>query len=157
MLSITPLLLLSMPGGGEWIIILVLAIPYFLPSIIATLRGKANAGAIFALNLFLGWTLLGWVVAFVWSLTSDNKPQTIVVNNHVPAEREVNHYVAMPVNNQRNQEPIIEAALPVAEVAASSESSHENKIKKLQQLKQLLDSGVLTEEEFTQEKAKILA
>jgi hypothetical protein len=33
--------------------------------------GKHNAGAIFALNLLLGWTLVGWVVALVWALAVD--------------------------------------------------------------------------------------
>jgi hypothetical protein len=29
--------------------------------------------AIFFLNLFLGWTFLGWVAAFVWACTSNTK------------------------------------------------------------------------------------
>ena len=41
---------------------------YFAPSIIAYVR-RTNVMAIFALNLLLGWTLVGWVFAFVWSLT----------------------------------------------------------------------------------------
>jgi hypothetical protein len=40
---------------------------YFLPTFVST--RKRNAGAIFALNLFLGWTVLGWVVALAWALT----------------------------------------------------------------------------------------
>jgi len=46
---------------------------YFLPLIIAVMRSHPNAGALAALNLLLGWTLLGWVGALVWSLLS--KPQ----------------------------------------------------------------------------------
>lgn len=45
---------------------------YFLPSFIAVNNKKRNAGAIFALNLLLGWTFLGWVLALVWSLTVDD-------------------------------------------------------------------------------------
>ena len=45
---------------------------YFLPTIIAFKRGKRNRGAILALNLFLGWSLLGWVVSLVWALSVDN-------------------------------------------------------------------------------------
>ena len=44
---------------------------YFLPTIVGASRGKRNAGAIFAMNLFLGWTVLGWVMALVWALTYD--------------------------------------------------------------------------------------
>jgi hypothetical protein len=51
-------------------ILLVLLVLYFLPTMIASGRKHHNSGAIFALNLFLGWTLLGWVAAFVWGLTS---------------------------------------------------------------------------------------
>lgn len=43
---------------------------YFLPSIIAGKKDHLNLAAIFALNLLLGWTFLGWVVALVWSLTN---------------------------------------------------------------------------------------
>lgn len=48
---------------------LVLAI-YFLPSLVATLRKHHQAGAIFVLNLLLGWTLLGWIIALVWAATA---------------------------------------------------------------------------------------
>lgn len=44
---------------------------YFVPTIIATKRRHKNIPAIFALNLLLGWALIGWVGALVWSLTSD--------------------------------------------------------------------------------------
>lgn len=36
---------------------------YLFPWAVATTRGKANADAIGFLNLALGWTLVGWVVA----------------------------------------------------------------------------------------------
>jgi hypothetical protein len=44
---------------------------YFLPSIIAVARQKRNTLSIFLLNLFLGWTLIGWVLALVWSAKVD--------------------------------------------------------------------------------------
>lgn len=43
-------------------------IVYVLPALIATWRQKRNALAIGALNLLLGWTLVGWVVSLVWAL-----------------------------------------------------------------------------------------
>ena len=42
---------------------------YFLPSIVG--RHKINAEAIFVLNFFLGWTLIGWVAALVWAVAKD--------------------------------------------------------------------------------------
>jgi hypothetical protein len=53
---------------------LVVAVPlalfYFLPTFIARTRGHQNAGAIFFVNLLLGWSLLGWIAALAWSLTA---------------------------------------------------------------------------------------
>ena len=43
---------------------------YFVPSLVAGQRRHHNQAAILALNLFLGWTFVGWVVALVWSLTA---------------------------------------------------------------------------------------
>jgi len=53
--------------GIIWSII-ILAI-YFLPSLVG--MHKKNANAICVLNFFLGWTLIGWVVALVWATTKD--------------------------------------------------------------------------------------
>jgi hypothetical protein len=42
---------------------------YFLPSILAV--NKRNKIAIFALNLLLGWSLIGWAIALIWALCKD--------------------------------------------------------------------------------------
>jgi len=44
---------------------------YFLPSIIALARSKRDITAILLLNFFLGWTMIGWVVALVWAVKTD--------------------------------------------------------------------------------------
>jgi Superinfection immunity protein len=44
---------------------------YFLPSVIALARSKRDIVGILLLNLFLGWTMIGWVVALVWALKTD--------------------------------------------------------------------------------------
>jgi uncharacterized membrane protein YqaE (UPF0057 family) len=54
------------------LIILSLAL-YFLPSVVAW-RRRNHTAAIFALNLFLGWTLVGWVAALVLALWQNNAP-----------------------------------------------------------------------------------
>lgn len=43
---------------------------YFLPSFVAGMRGHQNTPAVVVLNIFLGWTFVGWVVALVWSFTA---------------------------------------------------------------------------------------
>lgn len=51
---------------------------YFLPAFVASARGHQNASAIFVLNLFLGWTFLGWIGALVWSMTySPTRPENL--------------------------------------------------------------------------------
>ena len=40
---------------------------YFLPSALGC--HHKNAAAIFVLNLLLGWTFVGWVIALVWAFT----------------------------------------------------------------------------------------
>jgi hypothetical protein len=44
---------------------------YFLPTIIAFARSKRDAVSILLLNLFLGWTAIGWVIALVWAVKQD--------------------------------------------------------------------------------------
>jgi hypothetical protein len=46
---------------------------YFIPSFIAHLRGNKNLAAILILNVFLGWTGLGWVGALIWASLNDDK------------------------------------------------------------------------------------
>jgi hypothetical protein len=45
---------------------------YFLPTIIG--RDKSDAGLIFVVNLLLGWTVVGWIVAFLWACAADPRP-----------------------------------------------------------------------------------
>jgi hypothetical protein len=53
---------------GFIVLSLIALFLYFLPTIVANSR-KRQVGSIFVLNLFLGWTLLGWVVALVWAMS----------------------------------------------------------------------------------------
>jgi len=43
---------------------------YFLPAIIAAARHTHNTTGILVLNIFLGWTGIGWFVAFLMALCS---------------------------------------------------------------------------------------
>ncbi|HMQ27206.1 MAG TPA: superinfection immunity protein [Acidimicrobiales bacterium] len=47
------------------IVVTVLTAGYMLPWMVAALRGKSNAWPIFWINLLLGWTVVGWVIALV--------------------------------------------------------------------------------------------
>jgi hypothetical protein len=41
---------------------------YFIPSIVGFVRRVPNRGVLVAVNAFLGWTLIGWVVAMAMAL-----------------------------------------------------------------------------------------
>jgi hypothetical protein len=48
-----------------------MSLVYFLPFLTALIRKQHNTVSIFVLNLFLGWTFIGWVVALVWAFKND--------------------------------------------------------------------------------------
>ena len=63
-------------------IILVLAL-YLLPMIIAISRKLPNVGSVVVINILLGWTVIGWIVALAMSLGSPATPvaQVIIQNS----------------------------------------------------------------------------
>ena len=52
----------------------LVALLFFLPTVIALLRNHHNWVPIALVNVLLGWTVLGWVVALVWSFTATSVP-----------------------------------------------------------------------------------
>ncbi|MBI1234733.1 MAG: superinfection immunity protein [Alphaproteobacteria bacterium] len=92
-------------GGGGFLLIVLIGL-YFLPALVAAMRGHHNTGAITLLNLFLGWTFLGWVIALVWSATAKRMPSG-APSTHRPERRgpalsdeqraELRHIVASPI------------------------------------------------------------
>ena len=52
------------------VLVLLVAI-YLLPTTIAANRKHNNTAPIFLVNLLLGWTFLGWVIALVWAMTNN--------------------------------------------------------------------------------------
>lgn len=117
-------------GVTEWILILFFGLFYFVPTFIAFVRNAPSKLGVFLLNFFLGWTFLGWIGALIWACVSKN-PVTVIVNNHSSTERA----------NMSNP---------------SKDNSYDEKLRNLEKLKSLYDSGTISEEEFGQQKAKIL-
>jgi len=76
------------------LIILLIGALYFLPSFVG--QSKRNAGAIFTLNLLLGWTIIGWVVAMTWAMTVD--PETTEDNEDDDEEDEDEELVRQPAD-----------------------------------------------------------
>ena len=66
---------------GLWQIFILLLIiaAYFLPFIIALIRDVRNKTSVFFLNLFLGWTVIGFfVLLFYASLTNATSNVSVV-------------------------------------------------------------------------------
>lgn len=59
----------SSPVAG-FILLAIAFIAYFLPTFIASRRDHPNGTSIFLLNLFLGWTFIGWLGALIWSASA---------------------------------------------------------------------------------------
>lgn len=55
--------MISLPEIILWIVIALL---YFLPSYLG--RKNKNFIPILLINIFLGWTLLGWLGALIWAI-----------------------------------------------------------------------------------------
>jgi hypothetical protein len=58
--------LASSSSGGAVAALLLLVVGvglYFVPTIVAITRKVTNQGSVAVINFFLGWTLVGWVMA----------------------------------------------------------------------------------------------
>ena len=53
--------------AASMIYAIVLSLLYFGPTITAVLRKNPNLISIFLLNLLLGWTWIGWIIALIWA------------------------------------------------------------------------------------------
>lgn len=48
----------------------VMAVLYFLPTIVAACREKQNGISIWIANVFFGWTVVGWIICLVWAFST---------------------------------------------------------------------------------------
>lgn len=54
---------------------------YFIPTIIALARSH-NIVGVLLVNLLVGWTFIGWLVALVMACSSKPQPSQVYVNHH---------------------------------------------------------------------------
>ena len=60
-------------------IILFLIAMYWLPTIIAVVRRTPSALGVAALNFFLGWTIIGWIIALVIALAAYPAERVVII------------------------------------------------------------------------------
>ena len=62
--------------------VIVLVSCYLMPTVIALLRDKRGAVGVTLVNVFLGWTVIGWFLAFIWSCSGKTR-----ANDRLEAKR----------------------------------------------------------------------
>ena len=55
------------------ILLLLIVAIYMLPTLVAYARDIPQRHIITVLNIILGWTLIGWVVCFLWALLAETQ------------------------------------------------------------------------------------
>ncbi len=61
-------------GTAYAVFAFVIAVVYFLPALLASHRGCKATAAIAIIDLFLGWTFVGWVAALAWAVSGEKRP-----------------------------------------------------------------------------------
>ena len=62
------LLLLGMPV--QVVLIFALAVvTYIFPALMAFRRGHPGRNGVLILNILIGWTVIGWIVALIWAFS----------------------------------------------------------------------------------------
>ncbi|UMY65092.1 MULTISPECIES: superinfection immunity protein [unclassified Flavobacterium] len=116
-------------GVKELLLLTIIGLPlYFIPTIVAFSRQSKNKLPIALVNFLLGWTGLGWIGSLLWACLSDNGSNLHIYNNQTLTHS--------------------------TQTTTGADSG--KKVEILKSLKDLHDSGVLSDEEFAREKEKVL-
>jgi hypothetical protein len=59
----------------EGVFIILIADLYIIPTIVAAVRRAPDMRVVILVNLFLGWTLIGWIVALGMARSTAKPPQ----------------------------------------------------------------------------------
>ena len=65
-------------------VLTVLTLGYLLPWAIAASQGKSNSLAVALVNLFAGWTVIGWIIALVMACGGHQQRMAVVQMVNVP-------------------------------------------------------------------------
>ena len=59
---------------------------YFLPGLLAQHRRAKNKNYVWLLNLLAGWTIIGWIAAFIWAVIDQPKIVSVQPVTYAPAQ-----------------------------------------------------------------------
>ncbi len=57
-------------NGSQIVLGIIFLAIYFIPVFVAASNDHKNSTGILILNLFLGWTVIGWIGALIWAVTN---------------------------------------------------------------------------------------
>lgn len=57
--------------------LILVVILYMLPTLIAYARDIPQRGKITVFNIILGWTLIGWIIAFLWARLAETTTEEL--------------------------------------------------------------------------------
>jgi hypothetical protein len=80
---------------------------YFLPTLVALVRKKVHPGAVIVVNLFLGWTVTGWIIALAMGASG-------ATTTDAPTSTSPTSPVAQAANTSRRNGALIILGLLVA-------------------------------------------
>jgi hypothetical protein len=92
--------------------LVILILLYFIPTFIVLSNKHPSGLAIGLLNLFLGWTLIGWLVCLIWAVVRPAAPQQIIINNvnnvpvALPSPVQAPYYIPPPPQALRDRTAI---------------------------------------------------
>lgn len=128
--------------GGGLLLLLTIFVVYFVPGLVAWYRKHQNENAIVALNLLLGWTLLGWVAALVWSLTSTAPANPKTSLEQSPLKKKTNRAIEHYDAGKKSAEP------PQAQETSVAQ--------RLGVLESLKNQGLISDAEYAEKRNVIL-
>ncbi len=128
--------------------VLLLVLVYFLPTYIAFNRKHEFKWIIFAINLVMGASGLGWLIAFVWAVWPQNKSiaDPLLGNPTGTGNRNSGHTMG---------EVRASAARSQGRPAPGADSA--SALHALDKLADLAAKGVISHEEFAQKKSELLS
>lgn len=154
------------------IIIIIFLGLYFTPSFIAHFRKHPNLVGIFVLNLLLGWTLIGWIIALIWSLLARSEEIQGYENNDTVTQQPTVDSTYIPgtiIQNPSNYGQTQGTSIVEDKEDSDQEITFANYHKLLKEsentnpnispeefskLRDLVDKGLLSKEEFEKMKTK---
>jgi len=148
------------------VLILVILLVVFIPTIVAFRREHPNRWLIFIVNLAFGGTVVGWVAALVWALhyahisedgsNGGESGINLFVNDPVAVRVEPDFHQNVSVPSPAKNDGISSRPKPTPSSTTKAKAQNQDAIAALHRLNTLFESGAITADEYTALRTPIL-